>query len=159
HPRIDPQRRAWGILWLSFAAFCAICIVTSLGILYFLFQSQISLDTVLSVGTGTGIVSGQAVPNQSTLSNGAVLHTDHQTQVTVFFRDSLEQDRLIASVTVGGDTTLTTWRMTRPRFEWSTGEYGIELHDLAGSLDVFVPNNLGRDFRLSVTTKQGDLIY
>ncbi len=158
--RMDPQRRAWGILLLSFAAFCMICVIFGIGVIYFLFQSQIPLNSTLRVGRGTGVVSGQAVVSgEPVLSNNEVLRTDPQSQISLFFRDSLENDRLIAAVTLRGDTSLMTWQMTRPRFEWSTGEYAIELRGLTGKMDVFVPDNLGRDIRVTVQTKQGDFAY
>lgn len=157
--RLDPQRRAWGILLLCFAFFCIICVVTGVGLSYFLFQSTMSLETILQVGRGTGVVSGQAVVGgELGLSNGNTLRTDPQSQATIFFRDDLQANRLVSAITLRGDTTLTTWRMTRPRFEWNRGQYGIELHDLLGEVDVFIPNNLNQDVRVSVFTQQGDQI-
>lgn len=157
-PGYDPQRRAWGILLLSFAAFCAICVVAGVSVSYFLFQSTVSLESVLRVGRGTGVVSGQAVYNERALVLGDTLSTDGQSQATIFFSDAQADNRLIAMVTLKGSTAMNFRRTLRPRFDWGSGSYGIELERLSGELDVFIMPSLPRDMRLTVRTVAGDLI-
>lgn len=155
---MDPQRRAWGILLLSFAAFGIICVVTGIGVSYFLFQSTVPLESSLRVGRGTGSVTGQAIYTERTLSNGDELTTDRQSQVVLFFRDNQHDEKLIAAVTVRGGTSLTVRRTQRPRFDWGYGLYGIDLRNLRGEVEIFVTKDLSREFRLTVSTVQGDLI-
>jgi hypothetical protein len=159
NPRLDPQRLAWGVLLLSFALFCLICVTTGVGASYFLFQSTVALDSVMQVGLGTGSISGQAVRAESRFSSGGVVSTDSVSQVTLFFRDSQLDNRLIASVTLYGDTTVSFWQAYRPRFSWGSGIYGIELRQFAGKADVFVPAGASWDVRLTVRTGRGDTIY
>jgi len=156
-PRIDPQRMAWGVLLLAFAIFCTICIITGVGVNYFLFQSSVLMESSVLVGRGSVSVSGGAVYSSYTLANGDILRTDPQSQSTIFFRDSQQGERLIASVTIRGNTNMTLWRAIRPRFSWSTGIYSIELQNVSGNLDVFVPKDLERDFRLTIRNPQGAL--
>ncbi|MBL8163340.1 MAG: hypothetical protein JNJ61_15240 [Anaerolineae bacterium] len=157
-PSYDPQRRAWGILLLSFAAFCAICVVAGVSISYFLFQSTVSLESLLRVGRGTGVVSGQAVYSERVLVLGDTLSTDGQSQATIFFTDTQSENRLIAMVTLKGGTEMSFRRTLRPRFDWGSSSYGIELERLSGELDVFVMPFLQRDVRLTIRTVPGDLI-
>jgi hypothetical protein len=156
-PRIDPQRMAWGVLLFSFAVFCSICLITGLGVNYFLFQSSVLMETDVQVGRGSISVNGGAFYAGSTLSSGDKLRIESQSQSTIFFRDSQKNEQLIAAVTIRGNTNLTVWRAVRPRFNWGTGNYTIELQDVSGDLDIFVPQNLERDFRLTVQTSQGAL--
>lgn len=157
-PRIDPQRRAWGILLLSFAAFALICVVTGIGLSYFFFESTVPLESILRVGRGTGSVTGQSVYNERMLSNGDEVTTDRQSQIVIFFRDTQQDDKLIAAVTVRGGTSLVVRRTQRPRFEWGAGIYGVDLRNLRGEIEIFVTKDLGREFRLTVSTVQGDLV-
>jgi hypothetical protein len=157
-PHFDPQRRAWGILLLSFAAFCTICVISGVALVYYLFQSTVPLDALMRVGRGTGAVSGQAVRMEKFLSAGDVLTTDAQSQVSVFFDEGSSHDHLVTSITLHASTSLNVRRALRPRFDWATVAYGIDIQDFEGELDVLVPADLGRDFRLTLRTKQGDLI-
>ncbi|MBZ0289597.1 MAG: hypothetical protein K8I30_18385, partial [Anaerolineae bacterium] len=156
-PRIDPQRMAWGVLLLSFAIFCSICIVTGLGLNYFLFQSTVLMETDVQVGRGSVSVNSSTVYSYLSLTSAAELRTDPQAQSTIFFRDSQKADRLIASITIRANTNVTLRRAVRPRFRWSSGSYMIELQDLTGDLDIFIPNDLERDVRLTIQTPQGAL--
>ncbi len=156
--RFDPQKRAWLVLWISFITFCLICVVSAVGVLFFLFQSTVSLDVILQTGRGTGDVLGQVVRDSRSLSNGDVLSTDRVSQTTVVFRDPLQDERLLAAVTLHGGTTLTLTRTQRPRFQWGAGVDGIDLSNFSGEIDVFVTQETGRNFRMRVTTTQGDVV-
>jgi hypothetical protein len=155
--RIDPQRMAWGVLLLSFAIFCSICIITGIGLNYFLFQSSVLIETDVQVGDGSVSVNTSTVYSYLSLTSAAELRTDSQAQSTIFFRDSQSGDHLIASVTIRANTNVTLRRAVRPRFRWGNGGYTIEMQDLIGELDIFVPNNLERDFRLTIQTPEGAL--
>jgi hypothetical protein len=148
---------AWGVLLLSFAIFCAICITTGLGLNYFLFQSTVLMESDVQVGRGSISVNTSSVLDRLDLTNGADVRVAPQAQSTIFFRDSQQGDRLIASVTVRANSSVKLRRAVRPRFRWSSGPYTIELEDLVGDLDIFIPNDLERDVRLTVQTPKGDL--
>jgi hypothetical protein len=156
--QIDPQRLAWGVMLLSFAIFCLICLAAGVGVNYFLFQSTVNMETVVQVGQGTLTVSDRSIRQSLELISGDRLSTDPQTQATIFFRDATLENRLIASVTLRGDTDLTVRRTARPRFDWSSVDYTIELQSLSGDLDIFVAKDLTRPLRLTVNTSDGALV-
>jgi hypothetical protein len=147
------------VLVASFIIFCFVCIAVGIGLNYFLFQSSVVMETIVQVGRGTVTVTGTPVRREfSPLTNGDVLSTDPQTQATIFFRDEQDADRLIASVTLRGNTDLTMRRAVRPRYDWSNGSYNIELQELSGDLDIFIAKDLERPIRLTINSQQGLLI-
>lgn len=154
-PGLDPQRRAWGIMLLAFGAFCFLCVVTGIGVSYFVFQSTVPLDVTLRVGRGTVSVSSQSVYADRPLVNNDELTTDRQSQGVIFFQSA---DQLLAIVTVRGGTSALIRRTVQPRFDWSSGVYGIDLLISQGEMEVFMPQADGRDVRLNITTTQGDRI-
>ncbi|MCA0453125.1 MAG: hypothetical protein LCI00_04035 [Chloroflexi bacterium] len=157
---IDPQRRAWGVMLLSFAVFCTICLVVGVGLIYFFFQSTVALEGVLEVARGSGGISGQeSVRSSAGVANNDRLSTDPLSQVTVFLRDQQREKPLIAAITLRGDTSVRLVRGLRPRFQWSRGEYTIELQDFRGELMIFSPKDLAHQLNMSIITNAGDLIY
>jgi hypothetical protein len=158
HPKVDPQRRAWGIMLLAFATFCASCLLTGLGVNYFFFQSTVSLDSSIRIGRGSGGVSGQVVYTERALATGDGLRSDKVSQATLFFQDIQSDSRLVVAVTVWRETTLILSQTIRPRFLWASGSYAIELQDFSGELDIFVPKDLSRDLQFKIVTNKGDVI-
>ena len=110
-----------------------ICLVSTLGIYYFFFQSSIPMRAELVVGRGTARITesdliGRAVPRERNLTNlTATVSTDAQTQVTLSFREPDEQNRLLAAVTLKRNSMLNLGNATLPRYEWSNSNYQIEL--------------------------------
>jgi hypothetical protein len=157
---IDPQRRAWGIMLIAFAAFCSICLVSGIGIIYFLFQSSVPMDAMMLVGRGSGGISAQeAVRLNGIVGNGDVVSTDQVSQATLLLRDSLNDQQLVAAITLRGDTSFKLLRGSRPRFQWTNGQYIVELQDFMGEINVYAPKKLTRDLTFSILTPAGDLIY
>ncbi len=157
---IDPQRRAWGIMLISFAVFCTICLVSGVGITYFLFQSAVPLDAMMQVGRGSGGISGQeAVRLNGVVSTTDTLSTDILSQATLSLRDGLDNHQMVTAVTLRGETSLKLARGSRPRYQWSSGQYIVELQDFTGELNIFAPGKLSRELQLSIITRAGDLIY
>jgi len=157
---IDPQRRAWGIMLIAFAAFCSICLVSGIGIIYFFFQSSVSMNAMLQVSRGSGGITNQeAVRLIGIVSNNDEVSTDQISQATLLLRDSLNDEQLVTSITLRGDTSFKLVRASRPRFQWTNGQYILELQDFTGEINVFAPKKLPRDLTLSVLTRAGDLIY
>lgn len=156
-PQIQPaaHRKAWAVLLISFAILCSICLTTGLGIYYFLFLSSVSLDAVSRVGQGSIGVNGQFEDLERRLQNGDELSTGGQSQAAIFFYDPQQDRRLVASITVKGSSKLALRRAVRPRFDWNSSQYEIEVQNFTGDLDVFVDRGLGRDFRLTIVTPDG----
>ncbi len=157
---IDPQRRAWGIMLIAFAAFCSICLVSGIGIIYFLFQSSVPMDAIVQVSRGSSGISGQeAVRFNGIVSNSDEVSTDLLSQATLSLRDSLNGQQLVTAITLRGDTSFKLVRGARPRFQWTNGQYVVELQNFTGELNVFAPKKLPRELTLSILTRAGDLIY
>jgi hypothetical protein len=138
----NPQRLAWGVLLISFAIFCSICVVIIIGVDYFLFQSSTPLTPQLSLGRGSVGIIDRANPieqvgrNTMILTPGMVLSTDPQSQSTVGFLDT--DNILVARVTLSNNSSMTLRRATYPRFDWSRAQPVIDLVDVAGSVNVDV---------------------
>ncbi len=160
--RIDPQRRAWGILLLAFAAFCTVCVTSVVGMSYFLFQSTLPLEAVAQMGRGTASLSGQAIqPGQAKVVtfNDVLSTQDLVSQATIFFRDSQQgEEKLVAAVTLRSGSALELERGLRPRFPWSSIPYTIDVQNVVGDVDIFIPRDLGRDFSLQLLTVKGDRV-
>ncbi len=157
---IDPHRLAWGVLLVAFAVFCTICIVTIVGVDYFLFQSSIPIEPMLSLGRGSVAVSNLANPaelvgrNGSTVPAGAVLSTNAQSQGTLLFFDP-KYDFAVASVALDNNSTITLRSATRPRFDWSQTQHVINLTNVSGDLSVDVAPTDGHNTLVVIQTTQG----
>ncbi len=157
------QQFAWGVLLLSFAVFCVLCLFATLGLHYFFFQSRVPMSSLLVVSRGTaGLTEAdlieQVVRRGREIYNRAVISTDALSQATISFIDRYESNRLIASVTLRSRSSLDLERVERPRFNWSAERYVIELGGVSGDLMVNVGDRLERDLLLSLETEQGMVI-
>jgi len=162
----DPQRLAWGVLLISFAIFCLICVISGIGVNYFLFQSAVPMESRLLVGRGTvGIIqsdspeSEQAERRERILSdtNNVTMQTDAQSQATLAFRDDA-LDQLVASVTLKNNTSLSLRTASRPRFDWNSTAYYVELTHVSGELDVILVDNLLHNIQMSARAPSGAII-
>lgn len=155
------QRTAWTVLFAAFACFCVLCIGTGLGLRYFLLDSTISLQGILTVGRGTvGLTSTdlieQAVRYSREIANSSVISTDRQSQATLSFFDPQQPGKLVASVTVRSDTALDLVAMTRPRFDLSGLGYEVAFSDMAGRMKVIIPDDVGRTVRVTIESQAGN---
>lgn len=163
-PAVDPQRLAWGMLLLAFAAFCVICVVVGIGVNFFLFQSTIPMDSILVVGRGSiGVREANSdryafVPDRALLSFSSEVNTAPQSQANITFIDFQSGEHPVAYITVNSSSSLQVRSASRPRFEWSTSAYLIDLQQVAGDFDLFIPDDVGRNITISLTTVQGTLI-
>ncbi len=161
---IPPERMAWAILLLAFAAFCVICVLTMLIANFFFFQSSLPLDVALNVGRGTVRVTESsgtqlAETQRRTLSRETIIRTDSQdtwSQAVLAFSASELEESLIATVVLKNDTSLLLRRANRPRFGWSTTIYEIQLRDLDGEIDIQISDKLPRPIEFAITTVTGD---
>jgi hypothetical protein len=161
---INPERMAWGVMLISFGIFCLICALLTVGVNYFLFESTVNMQVILTVGRGTALFTEAGVPNQAVLErlevlNGTNITIPSASQSTIFFEDQQQNKRLIASVTLYSDSVLNLIDAQRPRFDWSNGQYSIDLGNFNGTLDVFVAQGLDRDFRMTLRTQNNVQIY
>jgi hypothetical protein len=152
------QQIAWVVLIAAFAIFCALCIGVWIGAQFFFFESSVPLQSRVIVARGSISVAAAAVAGGDELVSGDQVEMVSGSQASFFFRDSGDNNRLIASVTLNNDSGVQFWTATTPRFGWSNGGYYVELRGLRGEADVFVPQNLPRAIRLVVTSTQGDLV-
>lgn len=145
---------------VSFGVFCIICVIIGLGLNFFLYRSVVPMPTVLVVGRGTVGVTGPdqietVVRDQRELFNSVVISTDGQSQSTLSFRDHVGDGGLVAALTVKKNTTFDLGSVSRPRFNFSDGGYEIQLDNLTGALDIFIPTGLERPVRLDLYTAAG----
>lgn len=163
--RPNVQQRAWFVLLLAFISFCVVCALSAFGVQYFLFQSTISLSVALDVSRGTpSYVDSdpieKVVPRDvHFMSSNERVSTDSQSQATIMIRDPFQGNRLIASVTMKRDTNVGLSYAIRPRFDWSTLEYQIDLTRFSGELDIYVPPGLPRALNLIIESENGPVIY
>ncbi len=161
---LNPDQMAWGVLLIAFGIFCIVCALLTVGIHYFLFQSTVNMQVVLTVGRGTAIVTEsdlveQAVRLYREVLNNTNVSIPSESQSTILFTDQQQNRRLIAAVTLFSDSTITLLDAQRPRFDWSSGQYNIDLGSFNGRLDIFVTERLGRDFRMTLRTAGGAQVY
>jgi hypothetical protein len=161
---LDPEKMAWGVMLISFGIFCIICALFTVGVNYFLFESTVNMQVILTVGRGTAITTESGFENLAVLSpreifNGTNITIRPASQSTIFFENQQQNKTLIASVTLYNDSVLTLLDAQRPRFDWSNGLYSIDLGNFSGTLDVFVADGLDREFRMTLRTQSGAQIY
>lgn len=156
--RADPQRLAWGVLLIAFAIFCVICVITGIGVNFFLFQSTIPMTSTLSVARGSAGANELLVGAPTGISFNADIRTVAQSQATLAFIDQEANNRLIASVTLKENSTLRLQSALRPRFDWSTTDYEIDLTRISGRFEILIGERLGRDVSVRLTTSQGALV-
>ncbi|MBC7813681.1 MAG: hypothetical protein H7175_21165 [Burkholderiales bacterium] len=162
---VKPQRLAWGVMLLAFAIFCVICVASTIGVNYFMFQSTLPMSSLLLVGRGTVGITEISDPVervervQRSISQSTSVGTDSQSQATLSFRDTYRDGALVAAITLKRESELTLRDASRPRFEWSTINYRIDLYNVTGELDIVVAQNLGRNLNMVIRTQQGALIY
>jgi hypothetical protein len=155
---------AWGVLLIAFAVFCILCGVLSVGVHFFLFESTVGLQAILTVGRGTATITEpdlneRPVRVNREIINGTNVSTDLVAQATILIIDPQQNHRQIAAITLNSNSSLSLFDVERPRFEWSNGQYTIELVNFNGSLDVYVANDLGRSFGMTIRTETDAQIY
>lgn len=157
------QRAAWVVLLGAFALFGVLCIGSGLGLRYFLLDSTVSLQSVLTVGRGTAGLTGtdlieQVVRFSREISNSSTITTDRQSQAMLSFYDPYAPDTLVAAVTVRADTTVDVGAASRPRFELSGLGYDVALEDVSGRLKVIIPEDVMRPVDVSIQSGAGNWV-
>ncbi len=156
--RVDPQRLAWGVLLVAFAIFCLLGVIIIIGVDYFLFQSSVPIQGVLTVGRGSVGIADVANPLEraerrgATISQGMIITTDLQSQGMIQIADD---DSIIALVTVENNSAVTMRTATRPRYEWSRVGHVISLGNFFGRLSVDIPADAGSNILFDIESIQG----
>ena len=142
-PSSRQQRAAWAVLTGAFTVFCVLCAASGLGLRYFLLDSTVPLQSILTVGRGTAGFTGtdlieQVVRYSREVTNNSMVATDRQSQATLSFFDPYSPEELVAAITVRNDTVVDIGSMSRPRFEVSGLGFDIGLQDVTGRMKVVI---------------------
>jgi hypothetical protein len=144
--RVETHHLAWAVLGTFFGIFCTLCLTTSFGVYYFMFQSNVRMTAVVEVARGTvGIVGADLSQrfefDRAVVTRDDTVLTDAQSQSQVVFQDSQQPGRVVAAVTLKNDSGLVVRQITQPRFDWSRSVYRIVLDGVRGEFDVFVSDS------------------
>lgn len=158
---LAPEKTAWVVLGVSFLVFCIFCAVLSIGIHFFIFQSDVSMIMLLNVGRGTvsTTTEGNRTPESIRLGREVLLGTTIDAgaldQATLSFVDNRQEWNVVAAITMRSDSVVSLFNAQRPRFDWNTNAYRIDLTNFSGRMDVFVAGGLDREFWMTITTQSG----
>lgn len=160
--RKNPERFAFNILLAAFAVFLIVCGATVYGIQWFVFQSRIPLDVVLTVSRGTVSViapdSGEAIAVtdlRADLNAGTQITTDENSQALLSFYDP-RNERLIGEWVLHHDSDVTLADARGPRFGLNRNTYLIVGNSAAGRSEVqlFATSNTPAVFDLTTPETQ-----
>lgn len=164
-PSKQIERMAWAIVWLAFAMFCGVCIGTTIAVYAFLFYSVAPLDVEAQVGKGTVVITSSDAGERGERLREflpvrpARLNTDTLSQATLIFNTyDFDETQFVAAVTLKNNSDVVLRRANRPRFDWSSGRYDIELTELRGDIDVVVGDIGSRSIEIQITTWRGEKI-
>ncbi len=156
--RKNPERIAWTVLWIAFAACWILAIGTPLGVRSYLLNARESQDAQLQVIGGTILVQKAkgsdpiGVTQATTLAQGDQVITDATSSATL---DLFERSRLI----LYSNTDLILDTMQTPRF--GVSEHPDEIHlNLTGGLvrvGVALPPTGERAIDFQVLTPHADI--
>lgn len=143
-----PERTAWIVLLCAFALFCTMTLTAAFGVYHYLFRSTVPIPAMLHVSKGTVGITGADLRetverNREDLTNTATsVSTDSLSQATIQFRDDAGDEsvapKLLAAVTLQGNTFVTFNYADRPRFDWIQDPQRVQFSRLTGQLDVIV---------------------
>jgi hypothetical protein len=158
------ERLAWGVIWVAFAIFCIMFAVGAVGVYYFLFNSTVPVQTQLRVSRGTLGVTGTdllelVVRNPRYLLPGDAVNIPADSQAVLYLDDTRLGDTFVAAITMRNDSSITFSEASRPRFEWSTEGYRVQLGNVRGDFDVLISPDLGRGVFIELQTATGDRLF
>lgn len=158
------ERTAWGILWVAFAAFCLTCAASGMGVYFFLFNSTVPMQSLLQVSRGTLGVTGTDLIEQvvrdrpRALLPGDRVTVNPDSQGLLLIRDLRREESFVAALTLRADSRVSLVDAARPRFDWSTQTYRVDLADVSGDIEVLVPTTIDRGISLALAVGGGDLV-
>lgn len=150
HPH--PERRAWVVLWTSFAVFCLLVILMPLGIRSFLLYSTVAHAPVLRTVEGTAVVDNPATGSEMAIGRddarsvgeGSVISLDDKSRAVLTFFDG-------SAVHILPSTLLSIDAVRGPRFAMGVRPVTISLRIVSGAVKVVATDPLehkGLDFVL-----------
>ncbi len=162
------RKLAWGLLLGGFVTFIALVVGGAWGTYSFLFDSIKPIYVRLDVARGTAIVTSvdlaeRGVRRSEELTGRvATVSLDAQSQAVFTFQEvnaNGQPDRVIMTATLKSNSDIRLRQATMPRFTWGRGGYTIVLREFAGSMDVFVAENLAHRIAFEVETRRGETIH
>jgi hypothetical protein len=153
------------VLLVAFAAFCATCILSTLAVYAFFFQSTVPMLVTAQPARGTFGFTGPDFretlvrDRPETMSVGnAVRPTEAQSQIVVTVRDPNHRDQVVAMLTLKGNGSSAVLRSAfSPRFDWGNARYQL-IFDVSGDVEVLIGRGLNRDISLDVFTVDGSRV-
>ena len=154
----DPSRLAWTVLLSALVVFCITATALFLFVRWFLFESTTPMIVTLSVAKDTVVIqtstSEGAERATRELSRGVRLTTDSSSQGYVTFTDPYSHE-VVATLTLLRDSSVVVGDAVRPRFEFSTRPYMIDVSSLSGNADVDIVPELTRSILFDVSSSGG----
>jgi len=158
----SPERTAWIVLLGAFALFCTMTLTSIFGVYEYLFRSTAPMAAILHVAKGTVGITGADLretverEREELTNTVASISTDSLSQATIQFRETEDADadsaRLLAAVTLQGNTFVTFNHAIRPRFDWSPDPHRVKFSRLNGQLDVLVTGVRAHPFLMDIYT-------
>ncbi len=153
--RRSPERLAWTVLLLSFAAFCALAVALPLGIRWYLTNATRAHEAQVTCLEGTAVVEdprrGGAIPvlqNESTLvPEGTVVSVDDTAEAEITFFDQ-------SLVRLSPGTSVYLEQMRTPRFDFSPRPDSIAIQVKGGRLWASTVLQASSPVKYSVNTLQ-----
>lgn len=144
----SPERTAWIALLGAFALFCTMTLTVAFGVYHYLFRSAVPITAMLHVSKGTVGITGADLretverSREDLTNTGTSVSTDSLSQATIQFRDDAvdegDEAKLLAAVTLQGNTFVSFNHAIRPRFDWILDARRMQFSRLTGQLDVLV---------------------
>ena len=154
----DPSRLAWTVLVSALVVFCITATALFLFVRWFLFESTTPMLITLSVGKDTVVIqtsTGEGAERVTrVLSRDVGLTTDSSSQGFITFTDPYTHE-VVASMTLLRDSTIAIGDAVRPRFEFSTRPYMIDVSALSGNADIDIVPELTRSLLFDVYSDGG----
>lgn len=166
-PPVRMQRLAWGVIVVSFAVFCLICVLSTLGLYSFLFESSTSLSALVQAGRGTVLVTDadfnvQGVQGRDSAvitSRRATISTDGQSQAEISFSEPINGTSIeLITLTLRNNTGAQLVRADKPRFSWSLRGHQVFLDRFTGQMDVVILPSTGENVVVSVQDVSGGYV-
>jgi hypothetical protein len=156
----NPQAVAWIVLLTGAVMFCVLCVVSTAGARWFLFDSEVSLTIRLTVsrgrvdlrlpdGTDIGVNRERFIDTPN-----AVMETDITSQGYLTFEDNYSR-QVVATVYLLQDSSLTLRKSTGPRFDWGSNGHEIVLDSPGGRFYVQVEADSGRPLTVEIAAPTG----
>lgn len=153
-----PQAIGWSIMALGFFIFVILCVALTFGVYAFFFESRIDLTVYFTVTRGSVAITRLDGENILTgtqqLEDVKSLFVDDSQQGYLTFVDNYSKNT-VATIFVLPNTRLNLDENRRPRFDFSRRPYTIRLSQLVGQFHVMLPEKLGRETVLDLSSPYG----